>query len=77
MVEYNYRKGLSMSKKIMNHGEYQKNLKSKSFAELMFIVKDAGEASHNARQMGCPNEGYYLDEIHYASAEMRRRQNRT
>lgn len=74
MVEYNYRKGLSMSQKIMNHGEYQKNLKSKTFAELMFIVKDAREAAHNAQQMGCPNEGYYLDEIHYASAEMRKRQ---
>lgn len=74
MVEYYYRKGPLMSQKIMNHGEYQKSLKNKSFAELMFIVKDAREAAHNAQQMGCPNEGYYLDEIHYASAEMRKRQ---
>lgn len=66
-----------MSQKTMNHSEYQKNLKSKSFAELMFIVKDANEAAHNAQQMKCSNEGYYLDEIHYASAEMRRRQNKT
>lgn len=66
-----------MSKKIMNHSEYQKNLKSKTFAELMFIKDDAFRAAMNAKDIGCLNEGYYLDEVHYAIAEMRRRQNKT
>jgi hypothetical protein len=57
--------------KIMNHAEYQKLMKTKSIAELMYIIKDASEAaSSNPDNKNC---GYYLDEVHYASAELRRR----
>jgi hypothetical protein len=57
--------------KHMNHAEYQRKLKSKSEAELRFIIKDATEAQEvnptNA------NNGYYADEVHYCLAELRRR----
>ena len=59
-------------KKTMDHAGYQTNLKHKSFDELAFIIKDAREAE-NANPNGI-NSGYYADEVHYASAEIRRRQ---
>ena len=62
-------------RKIMNHDEYQKDLKSKSVSALRFIVEDACEAI-KAQPDGI-NAGYYADEIHYAHAELRRRQNVT
>jgi hypothetical protein len=54
-------------RKQMNHDAYQKALKQKSEAELRFIVKDASEAA----RAGNDNAGYYLDEVTYASAELR------
>ena len=57
--------------KIMNHSTYQKSLKTKTVAELRFIIKDAGEAIE-ANPLN-PNNGYYQDEIHYAHAELRKR----
>jgi hypothetical protein len=63
-----------MPKKVMNHGEYQASLKHKTLAELEYIKKDAAQAALNQRGWG-ENEGYYLDEVHYTSAEIRRRIN--
>ena len=59
-----------MAKK-MNHGEYQAALKNKSWAELEYIIKDARETIE-ANPEG-ENAGYYMDEIHYASMELKRR----
>lgn len=58
--------------KKMDHAAYQANLKSKSFDELAFIIQDAKEAEIANPQS--ENSGYYADEVHYASAEIRRRQ---
>lgn len=60
--------------KVMDHGKYQKGLKSKSIVELEFIIKDAGEAI--AANPDNPNNGYYQDEIHYAAMELRKRRNK-
>lgn len=59
-------------KKTMNHAEYQKSLKSKSVETLKFIIRDASEAA--AINPDNPNVGFYLDEVHYAAAELRNRQ---
>lgn len=58
-------------KKTMNHAAYQKAVRTKSEAELRFIIQDAKEAIQ-AQPEGI-NAGYYQDEIHYAAAELRRR----
>jgi len=58
--------------KTMNHTEYPKRLKSKSAAELAYIIADCRETLRVAPD--CENAGYYADEIHYAAAELRRRQ---
>ena len=57
--------------KTMNHGEYQKRLRKLSDAELRYVIKDAGGAI-KAQPMG-ENAGYYMDEVHYAIAEINRR----
>ncbi len=60
--------------KIMDHSAYQKKLRNKarySKNALFFIIKDAGEAE-KANPLG-ENAGYYMDEVHYAAAELRRR----
>jgi hypothetical protein len=52
----------------MNHTEYQKSLKSKSYASLQYIAKDAYEA-----MLAMPHgskAGYYADEVNYATMEM-------
>ena len=58
--------------KTMNHSQYQKGLKRKSVAELRFIAQDAREAEE-ANPQG-ENAGFYADEVHYAAAELRRRE---
>ena len=58
--------------KHMDHAAYQRKMKRKTFAELMFIARDATEAAE-AMPEG-PNAGYYADEAHYALMEMKRRQ---
>ena len=58
--------------KQMHHIEYPKSLRSKPTASLYFIMKDAREAAE-ANPMG-ENAGYYLDEVHYAAMEIKRRQ---
>lgn len=59
-------------RKQMDHGAYPESLRSKSVAELLFIVKDAQEAIQ-ANPEG-ENAGYYADEVCYAGMEIRRRQ---
>jgi hypothetical protein len=58
-------------KKTMNHTEYPKTLRTKSEAELRWIIKDAGEAAQ-ANPEGV-NAGYYADEVNYAASELYRR----
>lgn len=60
-----------MATKHIDHNEYPKKLKTKSIAELKFIIKDAKEAMEAMPEN--PNYGYYADEIHYAAMEIRRR----
>lgn len=59
--------------KTMNHAAYQRGLRSKSEAELRFIIADAGEAAR-INPSG-ENHGYYADEVHYAAMELKRREN--
>lgn len=58
--------------KKMDHSAYQKSLKKKTVSELLYIIQDAGEAAA-ANPLG-GNAGYYLDEVWYARAELKRRQ---
>lgn len=58
--------------KKMDHAKYQAALKNKSWAELSYIISDASETIQ-ANPEG-ENAGYYMDEIHYASMEIRYRQ---
>jgi hypothetical protein len=46
-------------------------LKRKTDAELRYIIKDATEAAEANKEN--PNNGFYLDEVHYAAAELRKR----
>ena len=63
----------SMNKIEINHAEYQKGLETKSYHELLFIIKDATEAA-NAMPDGL-KVGYYLDEVNYAAMELHKRRN--
>lgn len=55
----------------IDHAAYPERLRSKTRAELMFIIKDADEARR--ANPYSPKAGYYADEISYAAAELRRR----
>ncbi len=57
--------------KTMNHGEYQRKLRSKEESELRFIIKDAAAAI--AAQPLNPNNSYYQDEINYCAMELYKR----
>lgn len=57
--------------KKMDHNEYPKNLRKKTESELRFIRKDAAESIRVNPDN--PNNGYYQDEVIYASQELRRR----
>ena len=57
--------------KRMDHTKYPKGLKSKTIDELLFIRKDAAESIRVNPEN--PNNGYYQDEVIYASAELRSR----
>lgn len=57
--------------KVIDHVEYPKRLRTKSVAELRFIISDCRETIR-VNPNG-DNVGYYLDEISYASQELRRR----
>lgn len=55
----------------IDHAAFQKKVRTMGTAQLLYIIKDAGEAikampdGHKA--------GYYADEISYCSMELRRR----
>ena len=55
----------------LNHTEYRKIVKRKTYESLVYTIKDAREAM-NAMPEG-PKAGFYMDEIHYCAAELRRR----
>lgn len=63
-----------MPTKTMNHSEYQKKVKKMSREALLYVIQDAQKAARCARTLpDGGNEGYYLDEIHYCSMELKRR----
>jgi len=55
----------------MDHNEYPKQLRDKSWAELSFIVRDCRRAMEALPDN--PKNGHYADEIAYAANEMARR----
>lgn len=57
--------------KEMDHKRYPAGLRRKSLAMLHYIIRDAREALEAFPDN--PNAGYYLDEINYAAAEIKRR----
>lgn len=56
------------------HTATMKAMKDKSDDSLRFIIKDATEAADIGEKMGNPKAGQYRDEAHYASMELRKRQ---
>jgi len=58
--------------KVMDHKTYPELMKKKTISELCYIIKDA-RAAADAMPDG-PNNGYYWDEVHYASMELRKRE---
>jgi len=67
-------KGKTM--KTMDHAEYQKRCRRMTDAELRFTISDARQAAEVGKDWN-ENVGYYLDEIHYCSMELSRRQKRS
>ena len=57
--------------KTMNHSEYQADCKNRSETSLRHVIEDCKQAI--AAMPDNPNAGYYADEIHYCSMELRRR----
>lgn len=60
-----------MGTKQMNHAEYQKNLVGNCYHSLNNIIEQCKDVIR--LQPDNPNAGYYMDEIHYCSAEIRYR----
>ena len=58
--------------KNMDHKNYPKSLKTKTEAQLRFIIKDCQEAL--AANPDNENSGYYSDEICYCASELHARQ---
>jgi len=57
------------------HSRTMGKFKTYSDEQLRFVIKDAGEASKNAQDMGNEKKaGQYLDEVHYAAMELKKRQ---
>ena len=67
-------KGNTMAsvEKRMDHIEYPATMKTKTVAQLRYIIQDCREVIALQSDFN-PNIGYYEDEIHYASMELRRR----
>jgi hypothetical protein len=55
----------------IDHHEYPLKLRTKTHAELLYIIKDASEAI--AAMPDGHKAGYYADEISYAGMEIMRR----
>lgn len=60
-----------MCMKKMDHNDYPKSLKSKPWAALQYIMKDARAAIR--ANPDNENVGYYQDEINYCCNEMNNR----
>lgn len=58
-------------RKEIDHTVYQRKVRTMTDESLRFVIKDATEAIQ-ANPDG-HKAGYYLDEIHYCAAELRRR----
>jgi len=58
--------------KVMKHSEYMKNCKSKSDAELRYIIAECQQVIKLQQDFN-PNCGYYADEISYCVMELNRR----
>jgi hypothetical protein len=59
--------------KTMDHAGYPKRCRKMTDAELRFTISDARQAAEAGKGWN-DNVGYYLDEIHYCSMELSRRQ---
>ena len=59
--------------KIMDHAAYQADCRTKTEAQLRFIIQGCQEVVKVQSGFN-PNIGYYMDEIHYCSMELARRQ---
>jgi hypothetical protein len=57
--------------KVMNHVEYPRRCRTRSDAELRFIIADARAALD--AMPDSPNAGYYQDEVCYCADELARR----
>lgn len=57
--------------KTMHHSEYIAQTKKMSVSNLQYVIDDCKQAI--AANPDNPNCGYYWDEIHYCSMELRRR----
>lgn len=57
----------------IDHKNYPKSLKTKTLAELRFIITDCNEAIAANPDAEKVKSGYYADEICYASDEIARR----
>lgn len=55
----------------MNHGEYQKHLKTLSREALLFTIRDCSDCIRHFPES--ENAGYYQDEISYCIMELARR----
>ena len=58
----------------IDHAAYQKRLRTKTHAELRFIIRDARAAM--VAMPDNPKNGFYADEISYAAMELKRRETR-
>jgi len=63
---------MATTEKIMNHSEYMKKVKKLDIDALRHIIKDCQNAIASFPEN--PNCGYYTDEIHYASMELKKRE---
>ena len=52
----------------IDHTKYPKSLKSKTVAQLLYIIQDCREALEAMPES--PKAGYYSDEINYCSMEL-------
>ena len=58
---------MSYATKQIDHAAYQKSLRGKTDAELLYIIRDAGEAMQAMRGHDPRAEGKYADQVHDAS----------
>ena len=58
--------------KTMNHADYQAKTRTMTSSQLLFTIKDCMETLK--AWVECPNNGYYMDEIHYCRMELNRRE---